>query len=98
MDVVFLFVAACIDRITGYQEQTPLTYIWNRYITLMRGILYEHKLLGWPKKTLADIDNIIMLLKERFLETFEKHCKHGIHTFKFHILVHVDEDLSKLGG
>lgn len=98
LDMVFPFVAAYIDRVTGYQDNAPLTDICTSYTTLMQDLLYDNTSTGWSRDMIADITHRISLLKSKCVHTFEKHCEHGIHTLKFHLLDHVVEDLSKFGG
>lgn len=91
----FQFVAACIDRVTGYQELAPPTDINPRYTNFMKDLPYDNPFLGWFKEIIANIDDRTLLLKSNWFETFGKHCEHGINTLKFHLLDNVVEELSK---
>ena len=49
LDMVFPFVEGLIDKITGFQNNAPLTEISSQYSDIMLSLLYDHRRVGWSQ-------------------------------------------------
>lgn len=86
LEMVFPFVAAGVDRVTGYNEESLLTKVCTEYSDIFNVIMSDNTTAGWSDlelKTMEqDKDNFKRLKKE----TFESLASDILFKLKYHLL------------
>lgn len=95
IDMVFPFVAAFVDKMSGCRKGGLLTKVNVQYTEILHDVYYN-----FPAEGVTESD--IMLLKQKItsfqkgcIKLFGESCKTGLHTLKFHMLHHLAENVEK---
>lgn len=88
--MVLPFVAAYINVVTGYKNESPLTKICTCYKPLM---IYDKKQWDCQRRRFWKLERKLQLEKKQYTPTFQKHFNIGISDFPFTASNHIAEDL-----
>lgn len=90
--MVFPFIAAFIDRVTGYGASPVHTSILVSYSDIVNDFVTDSK-TGWSISELADLRSAIANLKTQMVAAHKGTSPTGLFSLKFHLLDHLCDDL-----
>lgn len=81
-DSLFSFVAAFIDRATGFVRNAPMTRVLFRYSMLLKMVMNRDEWYGLRAENVAEMKRDVAELKRVTVGTVGEHCNTGLFTMK----------------
>lgn len=98
VDMVFPFVAGCLDRICGESDSAPLTTICTRYTEIVTSAMRYGYKKEWTEYDIQELESMVRDFKRITLSVLGDHHATQLKTLKFHLLDHLGNDIRRMGS
>lgn len=98
VDMVFPFISAFIDRVTGFENAADMTRVCTLYTEIMTSALYDFPRNPPDSEIISEFKKKVQYFKVLTIKTFQDFCVSGLFTLKFHLLDHMVEDMERFGS